>query len=139
MTRFPSSDGQKRREGAGDAALEAARRPAADRPLPFPSPSSPAPPAPGPPRRTRSPRAALGRMPGLRAAAERPLALRKEPSRDRRRRQRESGAAAREGGGLEPQQQETGRQKLGVPRRAFSWPGMGPGAARPPTGPPGRD
>ncbi|XP_017355390.1 V-set and transmembrane domain-containing protein 2B isoform X1 [Cebus imitator] len=57
--------------------------------LPLPSPSPRLSPAPGPPRRTRSPRAALGRTPGLRAAAERPLALRKEPRRNRRGRRRE--------------------------------------------------
>lgn len=84
----------RRGEGGGDAAAEEAWRLATDRPLPspplpLPSPSPRLSPAPGLPRRTRSPRAALGRTPGLRAAAERPLALRKEPRRNRRGRRRE--------------------------------------------------
>ncbi|CAN0046734.1 unnamed protein product [Rangifer tarandus platyrhynchus] len=108
---------------------------------PAPGPAAPTLPRPSPPWPGPGTKSGAAFCPnrGLRAAAERPLALRKEPSRDRRRRQQESGAAAGGGGGREPQQQETCRQKLGAPRRALSWPGMGPSAARPPTGPPGRD
>lgn len=47
---------------------------------------------------------------GLRAAAERPLAFRKEPRRHRRGRRRESSAGAGGGGSREPNQKETGRQ-----------------------------
>lgn len=106
--------------------------------LPFPSPSPRLSVAAGRPRRTRSPRAALGRTPGLRAAVERPLALRREPRRNQRGRRRESSARAGGGGSREPSQ-ETGRQKLVALRHSPPSPRMGPGAARPLSGPPARD
>ncbi|XP_053462166.1 uncharacterized protein LOC128596630 [Nycticebus coucang] len=76
---------------------------------------------------------------GLRAAAERPLALRREPRRNPRGWRRENSARAEGGGSRVRNQEETRREKLVAPRRALPLLGMGPAAARPLPGPPGRD
>ncbi|XP_051030916.1 uncharacterized protein LOC127214623 [Phodopus roborovskii] len=93
-----------------------------------------------PPWPGSGPKSGVARGPnlGLRAAVERPLALRKEPRKNQRGRRRESSARAGGGGSREPSQ-DTGRQKLVALRHSPPSPRMGPGAARPLPDPPARD
>lgn len=87
------------------------------------------------------PKSAVARGPnlGLRAAAERPLALRSERRRNRWGRRRESSAGVGGGGSREPSQKETRRQTLVPLRRSLPSPRMDSGTVRPLPGPRARD